>query len=66
MSSDDSDLNFLQINGGTALLNDKYKYHVLKKYKSGAAIWRCSNYRKFNCLVTITVKVNCSFFFLMV
>lgn len=53
----DPDLLFLPTNGGTALILGTHKYHVLKKYKNGASIWRCSNYKKEKCLGTVTIKV---------
>lgn len=51
----DSEIKFIKINGGTALLYGKYRYHRHKTYTDGSLLWRCSSYKKKKCCGNVTI-----------
>lgn len=55
-SIEDRTIIFVENKGGKVAVHGDYQYHLLRHYKSGAAILRCSKYRKTNCRGSITVK----------
>lgn len=55
---DDDNITFVDNKGGKIALYGDYQYHLVRTYKSGASILRCSKYRKTNCRGSITLKVS--------
>lgn len=56
-SESDSQLTFIERNGGKVLIRTSYQYTKLRETKRGLSKWRCINWRQ-KCKGELTISVS--------